>query len=263
MNIGKYLQAANNQDRYTVGNPANSFQQTTARNWVDGNGNYSPDCDLMNPAAQDNRAAGGDFCSQWLSPNFGSPQSVSEINPAILEGWGVRPSDWQFGASVQHEILPRTSLEVGYHRRWFQGFTVTDNRALGPSDYDLVTFTAPSDPRLPGGGGYPVEAFAVNRIVASDNYVTFSSDYGDQSQVLAGRGREREHTAAQRPGRSGRHQHGPRCARQLRDRRQTAGDPLLRGRQPAASVVPRRRAVPDPVPRTRVVHHPQDRRAVE
>ena len=90
VNIGKYLQAANNQDRYTVGNPANSFQQTTARNWVDGNGNYSPDCDLMNPAAQDNRAAGGDFCSQWLSPNFGSPQSVSEINPAILEGWGVQ-----------------------------------------------------------------------------------------------------------------------------------------------------------------------------
>jgi hypothetical protein len=186
VNVGKYLQAANNQDRYTVGNPANSFQQTTARNWVDGNGNYVPDCDLVNPAAQDNRAAGGDFCSQWLSPNFGSPQSVSEINPAILEGWGVRPSDWQFGASVQHEVLPRVSAEIGYHRRWFQGFTVTDNRALGPSNYDLVNFTAPSDPRLPGGGGYPVQAVAVNTIVASDNYVTFSSDYGDQYQYWHG-----------------------------------------------------------------------------
>jgi hypothetical protein len=140
----------------------------------------------MNPAAQDNRGAGGDFCSQWLSPNFGSPQSVSAINPAILEGWGVRPSDWQFGASLQHEILPRTSVEVGYHRRWFQGFTVTDNRALGPSDYDLVNFTAPSDPRLPDGGGYPVQVLAVKRIVASDNYVTFSSDYGDQSQYWQG-----------------------------------------------------------------------------
>lgn len=186
VNVGKYLQAANNQDRYTVGNPANSFQQTTARNWTDGNRNYIPDCDLMNPAAQDNRAAGGDFCSQWLSPNFGSPQSVSEINPAILEGWGIRPSDWQFGASVQHEILPRTSLEVGYHRRWFQGFTVTDNRALGPADYDLVNFTAPVDPRLPGGGGYPVQVLAVDKIVASDNYVTFSSDYGHQYQYWQG-----------------------------------------------------------------------------
>ena len=187
VNVGKYLQAANNQDRYTVGNPANSFQQTTARNWVDGNRNYAPDCDLMNPAAQNNLATGGDSCSQWLSPNFGSPQSVSEINPAILEGWGVRPSDWQIGASVQHEVFPRTSVEVGYHRRWFQGFTVTDDRALGPADYDLITFAAPVDPRLPDGGGYPVETLVPKRIVASDNYVTFSSDYGDQYQVLARR----------------------------------------------------------------------------
>ena len=186
VNVGKYLQAANNQDRYTVGNPANSFQQTTARNWVDGNRNYIPDCDLMNPAAQNNLATGGDSCSQWLSPNFGSPQSVSEINPAILEGWGIRPSDWQVGASVQHEVLPRTSIEVGYHRRWFQGFTVTDNRALGPADYDLISFAAPVDPRLPDGGGYPVETVVPKQIVASDNYVTFSSDYGDQYRYWHG-----------------------------------------------------------------------------
>jgi hypothetical protein len=186
VNVGKYLQAANNQDRYTVGNPANSFQQTTARNWVDGNRNYVPDCDLMNPVAQNNLATGGDSCSQWLSPNFGSPQSVSEINPAILEGWGVRPSDWQIGASVQHEVFPRTSVEVGYHRRWFQGFTVTDDRALGPADYDLITFAAPVDPRLPDGGGYPVETLVPKRIVASDNFVTFSSDYGDQYQYWHG-----------------------------------------------------------------------------
>jgi hypothetical protein len=186
VNFGKYLQAANNQDRYTVGNPANSFQQTTARNWVDGNQNFIPDCDLMNPAAQDNLASGGDSCSQWLSPNFGSPQSVSTINPAILEGWGVRPSDWQFGASVQHEVLPRTSVEFGYHRRWFQGFTVTDNRALGVGDYDVATFNAPSDARLPNGGGYQVQAVSAKRIVASDNYVTFSSDYGDQYQYWHG-----------------------------------------------------------------------------
>jgi hypothetical protein len=186
VNAGKYLQAANNQDRYTVGNPANSFQQTTARNWVDGNANYIPDCDLMNPAAQNNLATGGDSCSQWLSPNFGSPQSVSEINPAILEGWGIRPSDWQLGASIQHEVFPRTSVEVGYHRRSFQGFTVTDNRALGPADYDRMTFAAPVDPRLPDGGGYPVETLVPKRIVASDNYVTFTSDYGDQYQYWHG-----------------------------------------------------------------------------
>ncbi|MBI4520850.1 MAG: TonB-dependent receptor [Gemmatimonadetes bacterium] len=188
-NIGKYVQSANNQDRYTTGNPANSFAQTTARNWVDGNGNYLPDCDLMNPAAQNNLAAGGDSCSQWLTPGFGNPLSVNVVNPDILQGWNTRPADWQFGVSIQHEILPRTSVEVGYHRRWFQGFTVTDNRAIGPNDYTAFTFPAPQHPDLPGGGGYTVGSFnlnpdAVGRI--SDNYVTFSSDYGDEKQYWHG-----------------------------------------------------------------------------
>ena len=57
------------------------------------------------------------------------PKPPAAINPDILHGWGVRPSDWQFGASVQHEILPRVSVEVGYNRRWFNGFTVTDKEA--------------------------------------------------------------------------------------------------------------------------------------
>jgi hypothetical protein len=186
VHAGQYLQAANNQDRYVVGNPANSFAQTTNRNWVDGNGNYQPDCDLMNPAAQDNRGSGGDFCSQWLTPNFGSPTSVSEVNPAILEGWGNRPSDRQYSVAIQHEVIPRVSAELSYHHRTFHGFTVTDNRALGPDDFDQFTITAPADPRLPGGGGYQATYAAPNRVVASDNYVTFASDYGDMSQYWQG-----------------------------------------------------------------------------
>ena len=45
----------------------------------------------------------------------------------MLSGWGVRPYDWQFGVSVQQEIAPRTSLEVGFNRRWFGNFFVYDN----------------------------------------------------------------------------------------------------------------------------------------
>jgi len=178
-NAGQYVQSANNQDRYTTGNPANSFARTTNRNWNDRDGDYVPDCDLMNPAANGE-------CSQWLTPNFGSVSSVSEVNPAILEGWGVRPADNQYSLAIQHEILPRVSTEFSYHWRTFSGFTVTDNRALGPADYDEFTITAPMDPRLPGGGGYPVSYFAPNKIVASDNYVTFASDYGHQSQYWHG-----------------------------------------------------------------------------
>lgn len=186
VNAGQYVQAANNQDRYTTGNPANSFAQTTARNWVDGNSNYRPDCDLMNPAVQDNRASGGDLCSQWLTPNFGQVTSVSTVNPAILEGWGIRPSDNQYSVAIQHEVLPRVAAEFSYHWRTFDGFTVTDNRALGPSDFDQFTITVPSDPRLPEGGGYTATYLAQRTTVASDNYVTFTSDYGEQTQYWHG-----------------------------------------------------------------------------
>ena len=77
-------------------------------------------------------------------------------DPAILEGWGIRPWDWGFGASVQQEVLPRVSVEVGYYRRWWGNFTVTDNRAVAPSDYSPFSITAPLDPRLPDGGGYVI-----------------------------------------------------------------------------------------------------------
>jgi hypothetical protein len=171
-NLGKYLQSANNQDRYTVNGPAQNtrFQRTTFRAWDDVNRNFVPDCDLMNPALNGE-------CGVWQSPTFGNPLAPVAINPDILHGWGVRPYDWQFGVSVQHEVLPRTSIEVGYHRRWFGNFTVTDNLAVGPEDFDQFTVTAPLHPDLPGGGGYPV-TFYDPRSLATDNYVTFEEDYG-------------------------------------------------------------------------------------
>ena len=89
-------------------------------------------------------AANGE-CGAWqtTSPSASRCRRGAD-QPGHPEGWGIRPSDWQFGASVQHEILPRVSVEVGYNRRWFNGFTVTDNRATVASDYDLFSFTAPT-----------------------------------------------------------------------------------------------------------------------
>ena len=48
----------------------------------------------------------------------------------MLEGWGKRNSDWQFSAGVQHELVPRVSVDVSYSRRWWGNFFVTQNRAL-------------------------------------------------------------------------------------------------------------------------------------
>lgn len=182
VNFSKYLQTAQNGDQYTINNPAVTFQQTTNRSWTDGNHNFVPDCSLMNPAAQDNRASGGDSCGAWTNSNFGNPFVTTRVNPATQHGWGVRPYDWQFGVAVQQQILPRVAIDVSYNRRWWGNFFVTDNLALSPADFDQVTIAAPQNPNLPNGGGYPVTFFTRNArspLGATDNYYTFAGDYGD------------------------------------------------------------------------------------
>ena len=61
----------------------------------------------------------------------------------------MRSNDWQIGASVQQQMLPRVSVGSGYFRRWLNNFTVTDNLAVGAGDFTPYSITAPSDPRLP------------------------------------------------------------------------------------------------------------------
>jgi hypothetical protein len=189
VNISKYLETAQNGNQYTINNPAVTFQQTTNRSWTDGNHNFIPDCDLMNPAAQNNLATGGDNCGAWSNSNFGNPLVTTRVNPATQHGWGVRPYDWQFGVSLQQQIAPRVAVDVSYNRRWWGNFFVTDNLALGPSDFDQVTINAPSNANLPNGGGYPVTFLTRNAqspLGATDNYYTLAGDYGDVTAYWQG-----------------------------------------------------------------------------
>ena len=159
------------------------------RTWIDANRNFIADCDLMNGAAQDLRASGGDSCGAWSNANFGKEVFSLSYDPQILKGWYNRPADWQIGATAQHEILPRVSAEVGYTRRWLQNFTVTDNRATAPSDFTPFSVTAPLDPRLPGGGGYVVSGLydvIPSKFGQTDNFRTYSPAYGNVSMVYNG-----------------------------------------------------------------------------
>ncbi|HEU4688962.1 MAG TPA: TonB-dependent receptor [Vicinamibacterales bacterium] len=184
-NMGRYLDAATNDSAYTRNNPATRIARGAAgvvtRNWQDTNNNRVVDCDLLNfglQTAVDTCAAlGGD------NLNFGKTgANLDQINQETLRGWGVRENDWQYGVTLQQEIIPRMSIEVGYARRWFSGFTLTDNLNRSPADYDSFVINAPVDSRLPDGGGYPVTMYAVKPAAAAipaSNYVTFESDYGD------------------------------------------------------------------------------------
>jgi Carboxypeptidase regulatory-like domain len=188
-NAGKYLEATITASNYGIANPTSRIISNVARNWTDSNGNFNPDCDLLNPAAQDLRSSGGDVCGAFSNTNFGKNVYSNTIDPAILKGWGTRPSDWAIGFAVQQEILPRVSIEVGYVRRWFQGFIATDNLAVSASDFGQFNITAPLDSRLPGGGGQTIgPLYDVNPALfgATNNYITSADNFGTQYQRFNG-----------------------------------------------------------------------------
>jgi hypothetical protein len=90
---------------------------------------------------------------------------------------------------VQQQILPRASVEVAYSRRTFRGFTVTDNQSVASTDYASYSITAPSDPRLPGGGGYVISGlYDVSPTLFGqvNNLITDSRNYGQWRQYFDG-----------------------------------------------------------------------------
>ena len=110
-------------------------------------------------------------------------QTTANIDPKILKGWGVRSNDWQWGVSVQQQVLPRVSVEAGYFRRWLNNFTITDNLAVGANDFTLYSVTAPADSRLPGGGGYVVSGLynvVPEKFGQTSNSITLADDIGDR-----------------------------------------------------------------------------------
>ncbi len=188
VSFGRYLEAAQNAGLFVASRPTSRVSTTATRTWTDSNGNFVPDCDLLNNAAQDLRPSGGDFCGAVANTNFGKSVFDTTQDPALFSGWGVRAGDWQYGVSVQQQLMARVSVEVGYYRRWLNNFIVTDNLTVAANNYDPFTISAPVDSRLPNGGGYaiPGPLFNINPSVASsatNNFVTLASNYGDQTQT--------------------------------------------------------------------------------
>lgn len=100
---------------------------------------------------------------------------------SLLDGWNRRRSEWQLGLGIQHEILPRVSAEFTYNRRSYKNLTVSDTLGIGcdqfngrqdmrtcqdgflnftSPDYGFFSAVAPTNPALPGGGGYVIRGLA-------------------------------------------------------------------------------------------------------
>ena len=182
VSAGQYRDALQAGGTYIANNPIARRVTQTTRSWNDANRNFIPDCDLMN------RALNGE-CGPWANQSFGSSVPGQTYDPRLLNGWGVRPADSQIAAGIQREILPRLSAEVTYHHRWFGNFTATDNVLVGPSDFSPFSILAPVDPRLPNGGGYPIDGLrdinptSFGRV---DEFVTRSEEYGNRTRSWHG-----------------------------------------------------------------------------
>jgi hypothetical protein len=116
--------------RYVV-NDANAFQAlvnpigfnlTTTRSWTDRNGNFVPDCNLADPAANGE-------CGPISNPAFATAATTTHVDPVYQQGWGVRAYDWEKGFSIQQQVLPQLSVNFGFTRRTYGNFTVTHNQA--------------------------------------------------------------------------------------------------------------------------------------
>ena len=174
--LGRYPTAENSYGAYGwAQQPAFRVSTNTTRAWNDSNGNFTPDCVLTNQAANGECGPG--------NPNFGKYTVSSTHDPNVLSGWNVREFSWDLSVGVQQELAPRVSAEVTYVRRSWGNQVVTDNRAYTAADYDRFSLTAPSDPRLPNGGGYRVDGLYELKANVPfgqvDNFVTHAKNFGD------------------------------------------------------------------------------------
>jgi len=182
--LGRYPTPENSYGAYGwLQQPAFRVATAATRSWNDltypegdpRRGNFIPDCVLTNQAANGECGPG--------NPNFGRPVVFSTYDPHVLSGWNVREFSWDLSVGIQQEVLPRSSVEVTYVRRSWGNQTVTDNRAYTRADYDRFSLTAPTDSRLPNGGGYRVDGIyelkADRPFGLLDNYVTHARNFGD------------------------------------------------------------------------------------
>ena len=169
--------------RYAAANnPASTLATQTNRAWDDRTavpggipGDFVPQCDLTIGTANGE-------CGPWLTSNFGSANVATAYDPKIMNGWGVRPYNWEFSGGVQQEIAPRVSASVGYFRRIYGNFYVVDNENLAKTDFTQYSVTVPTDSRLPNSGQTVTGLYDPNFIVAQKNVIKSASNFGTQLQ---------------------------------------------------------------------------------
>lgn len=177
--FGRYNQLSRS-DMTRRFHPFSSSVSSASRDWNDLNGNYIPDCDLKNFAANGE-------CGKISNEFFGRfLPSATQFDDAVIKN--NRDFLWDFVAQVQHEVTRGLSVSFEYNRNWTGTFQVTDNLLVGPADYDEFCITVPNDSRLPNAGGqlcgfYDIKPALFGRGAA---FVTTNDKFGKQQRYWDG-----------------------------------------------------------------------------
>jgi hypothetical protein len=159
-------------------NPVLALTQSVNRSWTDTNRDFIPQCDLLNPAANN----AGDACGPISDTTFGTARPGELYDEDLTTGWGHRPSNWEFSVGVQRELFPGVALDVGYFRRVWKNFEVVDNLLVGPEDFTKFSLTVPTDPNLSTSGQTLTGLYNVvpAKFGQVQNLNTLSDKYGKQ-----------------------------------------------------------------------------------
>ena len=181
--LGRYV-AKIGTEITNANNPIVRSVNNTNRSWNDANGDYVPDCDLGNFAANGE-------CGAIDNDNFGqlNPNAV-QWDPDVLDG--LRDSNWDLSAEIQQELTQGLSMTVGYYFN-NAGYSQennsknrrTDNQAVTPDDYSPYCITAPVNAGLPGGGSNEIcGLYDLNpdKFGQVDNVITRTTYFGDDSR---------------------------------------------------------------------------------
>jgi hypothetical protein len=133
----------------SLGNPMSALSTSVARTWTDSNGDRT----IFNPnfTVQENELGPS------TNVNFGRSVQTTTVDPELLEGWGLRPYTYETDLGVEHQLAGRASVTAMFYHRWTGNQIALANTAVSRSDFSApFCVTAPTDARLPNGGGYQV-----------------------------------------------------------------------------------------------------------
>ena len=107
--LNKYLEGLGTTGALSDGpNPIVRLNTSTTRPWADSDTDFTPDCDLLNYGAN------GECGALVNAAIFGTVVPGTTYDPEVLTGWGKRFNNWEFTTGVQHELLPRMSVDLQY-----------------------------------------------------------------------------------------------------------------------------------------------------